>query len=111
MTPDQLNTFKAAIVEAVEAYLATGKKITCMSFNDKDGKRCPIGCLAFDEMSSLNLYRYSEAVSVKMSFTVSDTETWQFIDGFDGIGNRSVGTELYEFGQEMRAKYLKEENA
>jgi hypothetical protein len=106
MTPVQLNTFKTALVAAIEAHLASGGKISDRRFAYQN-ERCPIGCLAFEEMATGIHNIYSQAVSAKLGFEVSTDEMYCFADGFDCCDNYNVGTELYYFGQQLRRKYLR----
>jgi hypothetical protein len=106
MNEDQIIIFKAALVSSIEAHLQNGGVMSESRFV-YNNERCPIACLAHEEKKTGNHNLYYQAVSAKLGFEVSMDEMYCFMDGFDAIKNHNIGTELYEFGQELRRKYLK----
>lgn len=103
MTPEQINAFKEALIQAADEFIKNGGKVIAGSFYSGHKHMCPISCLAQDAEES-DPYFYNK-VSEKMGFTVSSAEMWSFIDGFDGWVRKEY-PEMNKIGVELRAKYI-----
>jgi hypothetical protein len=105
MTPEQTQIFKDRIVQAVDAHIANGGILLSGCFGFRKTAMCPVSCVigSPDLQGALS----HKLVSNVLGFDVSDEEVWSFIDGFDGNPHTVVGVpELYQFGLELRQKYL-----
>ncbi len=103
MSPEQLEQFKQALIEASDKYIADGGKIIRGRFVSDSG-RCPMGCL----LPEIKLPMF-QVLTNKFGFEITDQEVWDFVYGFDG--SRALTDEespTYLLGRELRAKYGKE---
>ncbi len=99
MSPEQLEQFKQALIEASDKYIAEGGRIAQGRFYGKYS-RCPMGCL-LPEISE----PMSRILTQKFGFEITDREVWDFVFGFDGsfVDDESP---TYLLGRELRAKYI-----
>jgi len=105
MNQEQLNKFETLIIEAVEKHLASGGELVTGQFTSgvDNTCKCPISCI----IDPNNEKSYSEQLSDKIGFEITDHDMWAFIYGFDYTGNNpDPKSRLFCFGHEMRQKYL-----
>lgn len=104
MNAKQIETFKQAVIAAVDKHLADGGTLSIGTFGSGEC-RCPISCLmGIDEPEDNSSRALVEHLSKKMGFDLSDEEVWSFIDGFDGNSWRHDNT-MKSLGRELRNKY------
>lgn len=104
MNLEQLQRFEAAVVAAIEQYLADGGKLLHSRFIDFDGAKCPIVCWLGDSNNTPLFMLATRA----LGFVVEDYEIWNFIHGFDlrRPYNGDDTSPTYKLGQQLRRKYL-----
>jgi hypothetical protein len=109
MNSEQFIIFKQTLIQAVDQHLASGGTLSIGTFGSSQCL-CPISCLIGEEgrsskdKSSRALVNF---ISNKMSFSVSEKEIWDFIDGFDtDFAYGKIDTAMRCLGKELRGKYL-----
>ena len=104
MTPEQIETFKQAIDEAVQSHLAGGNRVISGSFTMYGENYCPVTCLTGPDEKNIG---YSTLLSKKLGYSVTSGDMFSFVDGFDGaLYCSSIDRTLFDIGRQMREKYI-----
>jgi hypothetical protein len=111
MNTKTYNRFKALLIKACDKHIKAGNKIISGSFTDDDFDDsnkgyCPMTCVLG---KPINDGAYFEALNKKLKTKVSDTDYWNFIEGFDGnvmVDLKRSKSRLFKLGRALRQKYL-----
>ena len=108
MYTDQFETFKQALVAAVEEHLAAGGTLATGTFG-KGTCLCPLSCLLGKEWQTAadrSGKGLEQVFYNKMGFSISNDEMWSFIGGYDHTGfDTDKSQTMRDLGQEIRKKY------
>lgn len=116
LTQEHINKLRAHLTEAIEKHLVNGGTLIKGRFDDFHGGCCPVQCLVGQDMKALKaegtIHGFQDAVAKKLDIPFAVGDMWRLVDGFDNsvVTEEDKDSTCYKLGQELRAKYLPEEN-
>jgi hypothetical protein len=116
MLIEQYDKLKAALETGADAHVAAGGKIIYGAPYDQEKGMCPIWA-SIDRETALKIegaesiiQRAHFGLNKLLGFKIAELDMLGFMNGWDGIDNRGGDKMVFRLGQELRAKYIKEED-
>lgn len=116
MLTDQYEKLKEVLEAGCDAYIKAGGRIIYGSLHDKDNGMCPIWA-SIDREAALKvegaesiIQRAHFGLNKLLGFKIAELDMLGFCAGFDGIANSGGDKMVFRLGQELRAKYIIEED-
>jgi hypothetical protein len=115
MLIEQYDRLKKVLEAGCDAHLAAGGKIIYGAPYDQDKGMCPIWA-AIDREAALKIegaesviQRAHFGLNKLLGFKMAELDMLGLINGFDAVKNNGGDKSVWALGQELRAKYIKEE--
>jgi hypothetical protein len=110
MSPEEIQTFSEALIDACDKHQLKGGKIVAGRFQDPScNGKCPIVCLIGEHwgtgVGGLLIRPSKEWLSEILGFTVETVEWYSVVHGVDNSPKENDIPELYEVGKRLRSHY------
>jgi hypothetical protein len=116
MLIEQFDKLKAALEAGADAHIQAGGKIIYGAPYDKEKGMCPIWA-SIDREAALTIegaesiiQRAHFGLNKLLGFKMAELDMLGFMNGWDGVVNKGGDKMVFRLGQELRTKYIKEED-
>jgi hypothetical protein len=115
MLTEQYDKLREVLETGCDAHIGAGGKIIYGSLYDREKGMCPVWA-SIDRETALtiegaesNIQRAHFGLNKALGFKIAELDMLGFCAGFDGIDNRGGDKMVFRLGQELREKYIEEE--